>query len=508
MNAGRLSRRSLLGTFVAVGGVALAAPLLAACGASGGAAATVSTGSAATSAAATSATASAAATTTSAAASAAATSSAATTAVSVAIKQGLPVVEWWWPWGGLTGLQTLTALGKDFNSTHSDFQVKPFQYDSSNGAAKLVAAISAGTPPAVETGGTWLQFWLSGGATTLDSYISKSKVIDTKDYLTGILPGGQIKGKTYGFPGVECFLRWEMCYNQELLDKYNLKTTDLPTDFTTLQQWAKEMTVVNASGALTTAGFDPLDAEGGAWGGDPFYWSAAFDYKYYDESKGAYNVTADQMVQAMTLIQTFENIAGAEKLTSFEKSYGTWTESPTAMMPTGIEGVNINGYWAPGELFHTAPKRKYVYGWVPVPDSRKGTKLACAGGHYCMLPKGSPDPDHGFQVIEYLQTDPAMNVIYDTTGWLGARQSYLNKVDAAKYPGLDFYITAAKTATANWGPFFEPLPSYASTQYFNFQQSVNYKKTTPKEALQQLQSALDNQMKSQYPQGIDKYPLS
>jgi ABC-type glycerol-3-phosphate transport system substrate-binding protein len=426
----------------------------------------------------------------------------------VPINKSLPGIDWWWPWGGLTGLQTLAALAKDFNSTHTDFQVRPLQYDSSNGAAKLVAAISGGTPPAVETGGTWLDFWLAGGATVLDSYIGKSKIINTQDYIAGILPGGQIKGKTYGFPAVECFLRWEMCYNKDLLDKHNLSSTDLPGDFTTLMQWSKEMTVVSSSGAVQVAGLDPLDAEGGVWGGDPFFWGAAMDYKYYDTGKNAYNVTADQMVEAMTLIQQFEDIVGAEKLTSFEKTTGTWTESPTAMMPTGVEGANINGYWAAGELAKTAATRHFVYGWVPMPASRKGTKLACAGGHYSILPKGSPDPDRGFALIEYLQTNPAMDVIFNTTGWLGGRQSYLNSVDASKYPGLDFYITAAKTATANWGPFFEPLPSYASTQYYNFQQSVNYHKLQPKQALQQLQAALDNEMKSQYPQGIANYTLS
>ena len=63
-----------------------------------------------------------------------------------------------------------------------------------------------------------------------------------------------------------------------------------------------------------------------------------------------YNFDNDQMIQAMTMIQKFTDIAGAEKIAGFTKAYGTWTESPTAMLPSGVEGANINGYWGPGEL--------------------------------------------------------------------------------------------------------------------------------------------------------------
>jgi len=45
---------------------------------------------------------------------------------------------------------------------------------------------------------------------------------------------------------------------------------------------------------------------------------------------------------------------GVQKIGGFHNSYGTWTESPTAAMPSGVEDMNINGYWAPGELAHSA----------------------------------------------------------------------------------------------------------------------------------------------------------
>ncbi len=420
----------------------------------------------------------------------------------VQIKPGKKVVEWWWPWGGMTGLHALANLAKDFNATHDDFQVRVLQVETWGGGAKLLAAIAAGTPPAVETGGTFYDFWLAGGAQPLDDYVKKSKVINTSDMFDVLISGGKLKGKQYGIPAIEDFLRWELCANQELLEQHKLDPKELPTDFDTLYQWAKEMTVVDSSGAVKVIGFDPLDAEGAVWGGDPFYWTAAMDFKYYDESAGKYTLNSDPIIQSMELITKYVDIVGAEKLGGFAKAYGTWTESPTAMFPTGVEGININGYWAPGELVKSAPGKKFTYGWVPVPASRKGTKLACAGGHYSILPKGSPDPDAGFQIIEYLNTPKAYDIIYETTGWFGPSKSYLDKYDISKYPGLDFFVRAAKEATVMWGPFFEPLPSFASDQFYKLLDEVTYHKTTAKEAAAKLQAAVDAEMKNRFPNGV------
>ena len=108
------------------------------------------------------------------------------------------------------------------------------------------------------------------------------------------------------------------------------------------------------------------------------------------------------MIQILTLIQKFVDIVGAEKLDGLTKAYGTWTESPTAMMPSGLEGINVNGYWGPGELVQIGRGTKFAYGWVPVPSSNKGKKIATAGGHDSCVPKGTQDADEGFQIIEYL----------------------------------------------------------------------------------------------------------
>lgn len=418
----------------------------------------------------------------------------------VPIKSGMKVVEWWFGWGGMTALNTFAALGKDFNTKHDDFQVKPLQVASIT--EKLLAAIAGGTAPSVETGNiTFAQFWVTGAAQPLDDYLKASKVIDSNDIFDASMKAGQWKGKTYGVSAVEGFLRWGLCFNKDFLDKGGIKESELPTDFDSLYQFAKATTVVESSGAIKTLGIDVLDAMGGSFGdGDPFYWPAAYGFKYFDETTGKYNFNNDQMVAALTMIQKFYDITGAEKIQGFTKAYGTWTESPTAMFPSGVEAANINGYWAPGELAKSAPDRHFVYGWVPT--LQKGLKLQSTGGHYGMLPKGGPDPDLGFKVIEYLNSDAAMQIIFDGTGWIGAHKSFLKKLNVKQYAGLDFFVSSADTASPMWQVYVDPIQAFVSDQWSKIRDSVNFHKTTPKDAAAQLQTAADNEMKNQFPSGV------
>ena len=497
MTPGSIRRRDL---FALLGSAIGGATLLAACG--GTAAVATSSGSVSASAQASTAAASSPAATTSQAAAMASSNATPNPLKDVPVKAGKTAIDWWFGWGGMTALGTFANLATTFNKNHDDFQVKPLQV--SDISTKLQAAIAGGNPPAVETGNiNFAQFWVSGAATPLDAYIQKSKVINPTDIFEANLAAGKWKGKTYGVPAVEAFLRWGLCLNKALLDKNGLKADNLPTDFDTMYQWAKQMTVVESSGAIKVLGFDPLDAMGGSFGdGDPFFWPAAYNFKYYDEGTGQYNFNNDMMIESFTWIQKFYDITGADKIAGFTKAYGTWTESPTAMFPSGVEGANINGYWAPGELAKSSPNNEFVYGWVPTPSSNKGVKLQSTGGHYGMLPKGSTNNDQGFALIEWLNTDEAMQIIFDGTGWLGASKKFLAKVDVSKYKGLDFFIKSATEANPMWSVLVDPVQAYVSDQWSKLQDQVNYHKMEPKNAAAQLQDAATQELKNRFPNGV------
>lgn len=510
---GRYSRRHLLQVAAVT---PVGAALLAACGAGGGAAAgSTSAGASATLAAATSsvaATASAA--STASASTAAATSSAVMAAAPANAPKPTPTpaagethkgasltLDLWYGWGGATAIATWQSLNTKMAEALTGFNV---HWLTANNNTKLLTAIAGGTPPDVAVGNApYPEFWARGAAQPLDDMIARSKVITKTDIPASSWSYASYKGKTYGVPAVEAFVRYALSLDMTNLKPLNVDPTKLSWDWDTLTQMQQELTKKSPNGSISVLGIDPLDAMGGSFGGgDPFYWGQAYDVTYFDETTGKFNFANDQLAEAMTTVKKIYDIAGGAKVVAgFHNSYGTWTESPTAEMPSGVEDMNVNGYWAPGELFHSSPSRKFAFTWAPVPTSRKGFKMQEDRSHKAFLPRGVKHPDQGFQLIEFLVNDAAEQIIFDNTGWLGARQSFLAKVDINKYPGLDFYVNSVKTADKIYTEPTDPIDGFVGSQWSTTVQNVIYGKAQPKDALAQMQQNVNNEIKQRFPNG-------
>ena len=179
---------------------------------------------------------------------------------------------------------------------------------------------------------------------------------------------------------------------------------------------------------------------GGSIGfGDPFFWPKSCGFVYYDDANKAFDCDNAGMVESYETIKRFYDLVGAEKMSAFRQSYGTWT-GPSASFCVATQAVQNNGYWTPGEMKTISPDLNIAYSWVPVPAARKGTKVQSMGGHYIFLPVGSPNPEDAFKFGEYMMTDAACDIIYNGLGWLPSRKSYLEKADLSKYPGLDWFV--------------------------------------------------------------------
>jgi len=163
----------------------------------------------------------------------------------------------------------------------------------------------------------------------------------------------------------------------------------------------------------------------------------------------------------------------------------------------GTQAMQINGYWTPGSLTKLAPTKHYVYTWAPVSADRKGTKMQSAGGHFAVLPKGSPHVDQAFSFAEFLTGEPAEKIIFDGNGFLGARKSFLAKVDAKQYPGIDFYLQSATTAGEQWADPVDPIESFFSDNWQTQYTKVLQGQLTPQDALSQLQQLCTAQLAKQ-----------
>lgn len=405
-------------------------------------------------------------------------------------------VDLWYGWGGATAIATWQAMGKQMATALPNFNVHWITADNN---VKLLTAIAGGVPPDVAVGNSpYPEFWARGAATAIDSQIAKSKVINRTDIPAPYWPGAMYKGKTYGVPAVEAFAPYALCLDMTNLANSNVDPKTLSWDWDTITQLQQQFTKRAANGSISVLGIDPLDAVSGGY----VYWAQAWDVQTYDEQAHTFNFANDQFVEVLNIIKKLEDIAGgAQAIAGFQNSYGTWTESPTAEMPSGVEDMNINGYWAPGELFHSSPSRKFAFTWAPVPVSRKGFKMQEDRSHKAYLPRGVKHPDQGFQLIEFLVNDQAEQTIFDNTGWLGARQSFLAKVDVNKYPGLDFYINSVKTADKTYTEPTDPIDGFVGTQWNTTVQNVIYGKAQPKDALAQMQQAVNNEIKQRFPNG-------
>jgi ABC-type glycerol-3-phosphate transport system substrate-binding protein len=156
-------------------------------------------------------------------------------------------------------------------------------------------------------------------------------------------------------------------------------------------------------------------------------------------------------------------------------------------MAQGTEAMQINGPWTPGSLAKVAPEKRYAYTWPPLPPARKGKKIQSTGGHFSLLPKGSPHPDPAFEFVEFLTTERAEQLIFDGQGWIGARKSFLPKIHASQYRGLDFYIRSATTADDRWADPVNPIEGFFADRWKEQADAVMLGQASPKSALQELQ---------------------
>ncbi|MCL4544138.1 MAG: extracellular solute-binding protein [Chloroflexi bacterium] len=404
-------------------------------------------------------------------------------------------VDLWYGWAGANAIHTWKALGAQMGKDLSSFNVHWITADNNT---KLLTAIAAGTPPNVAVGNApYPEFWARGAAQPLDDLIAKGKVIDRKDVPAASWSYASYKGKTYGVPEVEAFVRYSLTIDATNLSETGINPSTISWDWDTLTQLQQQLTKKASNGSISVLGIDPLDAMGGAFGGgNPFYWGQAWGIQYFDEHSGAFNFDNGQLAEAMLTVKKIYDIAGgARAVTGFHSSYGYWTGNPTAAMPSGVEDMQINGYWNPGDLALTSPHRSFVYTWPAVPTSHKGFKFQSTGGHSGFIPRGAKNSEEAFQVIEFLYGDTAEGIIFDSTGWLGARTSYLQKVDAKRYKGLEWFLNSAQHNDQLNGIPSNPIESFTATQWQTALQNVLYGRAQPKDALKQLQQVVTNEYK-------------
>jgi ABC-type glycerol-3-phosphate transport system substrate-binding protein len=421
-------------------------------------------------------------------------------ATPVAAPKEKVTIQWWHGWGGMTGVNAMQAVADAFNLQSEAIYVQRLQVDSVHD--KYLTAIAGGDPPDCEIGNlSYSEFWARGVLNVVDDWMAASDVIDLDDFLDAAIEGAKWQGKAYGVPCIESSVRFAFSYNVDLVKEAGLDPDSPPQTWDEAFAWHEAITRFDSAGNIEILGFDPMDAMGGSGPGppDPFFWPPSYGFKWWDKDNNTFHFDDERFVAAVRTVNRFYEHAGVEKMSGYRSSYGTWTQSPTASFPAGVQAMIVNGPWQPGELARAAPDKNFKYSWSPTPTERKGTKLQATGGHYGSIPLGAAHPEEAFVFLEFCTTDPAQDIVFDQTGWLGPRKSWNAKLDVSRYSGLDFYIKSITEADEMWPSAGCPISSYVEQQWWNSVDAVNFGDKTPEEAANDLQSLCTEELGKQFP---------
>jgi ABC-type glycerol-3-phosphate transport system substrate-binding protein len=154
-----------------------------------------------------------------------------------------------------------------------------------------------------------------------------------------------------------------------------------------------------------------------------------------------------------------------------------------------VQAMIIEGYWHPGETFNEKPEVAEVNRatWVPVPEARRDTKIQFGGGHMVQIFKDAKYQDEAWPLIEWLQTKPVHDIIFNDIGWLPAFKPYFEQADPQKFPGLDFYFNSINEATY-WGPYApNEIENFVYQKFIEVREAVFRDELTAAEGAAKLQ---------------------
>jgi multiple sugar transport system substrate-binding protein len=359
-----------------------------------------------------------------------------------------------------------------------------------NAEQAFLPAVAAGTPPDIGTGHHYVDYMSNAQVVPIDDLVAASDVVQKQFYAEANWNGTLWQGIQYGIPAIEGFFRRGLNYNSKLVEEAGLDPDNPPQTWSELLVWHEALTKFDDAGNLIQIGLDPWDAEGGVFAtNDGSFHAESWGVTWWDRDTQTFYLNDPRMAEGFDTMNEFVKVIGPDNLSGFRaaEGQGNWGTAFEA----GVQAMIIEGYWHPGETYNTKPEvGQYNRAtWVPVPDSRRGTKIQFAGGHMVFLYKDAANPaDVAFPVGEFLNTNVHFDAAFNLLGWLPGYIPYLETADASAYPGLDFYLKSITEATEMWGSNPVEIESYIGQQHAIIRERHFRGELTGQQAADELQS--------------------
>ncbi|MCC6165700.1 MAG: twin-arginine translocation signal domain-containing protein [Caldilineaceae bacterium] len=403
-------------------------------------------------------------------------------------------VQYWVGWGNLQQSWDAIVQTDEWAEWMGD---TPVELKSSTSQEAILTAVAAGTPPDGASNTQYLDYMARGVLQPIDDWIATSEIIKQENYLEGSWNDGFYQGVMYGVPANEGFIRYGLNYNARMVEEAGLDPDTPPETWSECMEWHKALTKFDDAGNMLQVGLDPYDAMGGQIGiQDGFYPPPSWGWTWFDAEAGTFDLDNEMMVQAFEVMGEFIKLAGPDNMAGMRQveGQGGWGGSFNAE----VQAMLIEGYWHPGETQIQKPEvAQYNRAtWAPVPDARKGVKIQGTGGHYVILFKDAKRTQEMFRAAEFLNTDTAMSIIFENTGWLPGHTKFLETIDPSVYPGLDFYVKSVAEATEWTSPARCPITQFVSQQYQQLREAQFREEMTAAEAAAEFQKRCDEEYKN------------
>lgn len=397
----------------------------------------------------------------------------------------------WQQWGGGHEEAALQQTIDEYEASHPGVHITQTPVTDS---AKILTAISGGTPPDIVDLGTSLDIgeWASKGALLpLSSYI-KSSHLNLGVYVPAALDALTVDNQLYGLPFMD--FNAGLLYNKELFKQAGLNPNDPPTTTTQLQADAFKLTKQQKNGTITQLGFLP-DYPGPANGQvctlEDMGW--VFGGSWYNSQTKKITADAPQNIAALNYEVSFYKKYGSENMANFESSAGVYL---TANDPfeSGKLAMVYDGPWALQYIKANRPQLASEIGVAPFPappgmPGLRGTSFIDTNPQ--VIPRGASDPTAAFDFIKWETTNASVTAKF---AQLVANLPQLKKVPnfpLAKDSRFQIFIHEANSDNAHVWPQL-PYSTEYGVKLCEAQSTALYGKTSAASALKSLQSTMES----------------
>lgn len=388
-------------------------------------------------------------------------------------------ITYWWSWGGPM-VDAMQKMVDKFNKTHPDIEVKMtfVEHGTWETYEKLQTAIAAGAPPdAAHFERSFVDQWAAKGLLLpLDEFLTPEER-EGKDFLPFTWDEVVYKGKIYAIP-LDTDIRG-LLWNRDLFKAAGLPDR-APKTLAELDKFAEKLTKFDEKGKVQTIGFVP-------WWGSWFFpaWSWTFGGKIADRKTLKVTANDPKNVQALEWVTSYAKKYGVQAIASFGAGFTGGVNNPFFM---GKEGMEANGLWMVGKIRRYAPKLNYDV--APVPHPPGGANGTWCGGFCNVIPKGSKHPKEAAEFIKWLGQEEAQLDVYKLLEHIPTNKKALDKVRLMVDP-IERKLYA-QFPVAHGRP---PLWVRIFNECLTVVDEAIYGKKTPKQALDDMQTRLEQAFK-------------